>query len=53
MFGYGHSHALSRLVSVIGAVVVAFTVIGAAIGPAAVAQAAPAAPAFTCDAMLA
>jgi hypothetical protein len=53
MFGDGYSEALSRLVSVIGAIVLALTVVGAAVGPAAVAQAAPTSPGFTCDAMLA
>ena len=53
MFGYGYSKALSRLVSIIGAIVLALTVVGAAVGPAAVAQAAPASPGFTSDALLA
>lgn len=53
MFGYGYSQALSRLVSVIGAVVLALAVVGAAVGPAAAAQVAPASPGFACAVALA
>ena len=53
MFGYGYSGALSRLVSVIGAVVLALTIVGAAVGPAAVAQATPTSSGTACETVLA